>query len=585
MTAFVNSMDNFTLNEKGNMAFTSHGVCKNIETNKLNEDLGLVALDSKLIGNHGKTKDSGISDDTLNNLYNMIFYNINQLDSTGNKYIYMSYFIKLIMKTRDITEGNGERMLFYKLLLRLNETNSKLVCNLLPYITGEIAVDSESDDSNVNFMPYGSFLDLNNLYVLCHQNSTDNNKKLQYRIIEYIVKVLKKDMDATYPSLAVKWIPRENNSVDRTSQMCYNITCHLFEQEIYDSHGSLSKSDLLKMYRNYYKSICNKLTIIETLMAENRWDEIEVKDIPAKAFVKYLKAFKYENKDGSLREPYNQLRMILRNKVLTEQKKAEEKPESSRINTKTLFPHEIVKVFMNNPQLCQSDIDSYNALWSKYTYEFKKKMGDGIIPPGVVLSDVSGSMTGTPMEACIALSILLSQSFEGPFKNRVLTFETNPQWHKIDGSTLKEKVDCLKKAPWGGTTNLYKALSNILEVSKQQRLSDAEMPKVLYIFSDMQWNQADQSLNTGYEEIKKQYNRYKYTMPSIVFWDLRGNNSYNNNTNQENTTMMSGSSPNLFKAFMNGKFIQNTPWNTLKDLLSGDRYNILDSTISKHLKF
>ena len=65
-------------------------------------------------------------------------------------------------------------------------------------------------------------------------------------------------------------------------------------------------------------------------------------------------------------------------------------------------------------------------MFSKFEQQFKDKMNEGVIPPGVVLADVSGSMSGLPMDVCIAISILLSDLFEGPFKNKVLTFETNP---------------------------------------------------------------------------------------------------------------------------------------------------------------
>ena len=49
----------------------------------------------------------------------------------------------------------------------------------------------------------------------------------------------------------------------------------------------------------------------------------------------------------------------------------------------------------------------------------------------IILADVSGSMTGTPLEACISLSLLLTDVLDGVWKNKILTFETNPKWHNI----------------------------------------------------------------------------------------------------------------------------------------------------------
>ena len=119
----------------------------------------------------------------------------------------------------------------------------------------------------------------------------------------------------------------------------------------------------------------------------------------------------------------------------------------------------------------------------------------------------------------------------------------------------------------------------ILDVGRSNKLSNEEKPKVLYIFSDMQWDQADKTV-TGFGNIKQMYSKYNYEMPTIVFWNLRHTNTFNNNSNQLNTKIMSGFSPNLFKQFMNGNFIETTPWTTLKDLLESDRYKCLDKKIN-----
>ena len=53
-------------------------------------------------------------------------------------------------------------------------------------------------------------------------------------------------------------------------------------------------------------------------MTENKWDEIEVKNIPSKALKKYLFAFKNEiKKTGELRHPDDVKRMELRRKFAT----------------------------------------------------------------------------------------------------------------------------------------------------------------------------------------------------------------------------------------------------------------------------
>ena len=565
MSKFCASMDTYnermTMNEKGCASYSQTGVSTD-NLGNLNEDLGLISLDNQLIRNN----------DNIESLYDEVYRNIiNKINNSDDRIKYMSYLIKLIFKTRDIKDGNGERMLFYKLLLKLNETHSDLVCSCFDVLTGGYDDSGKLVDMG---KPYGSFLDLNNIYVLCEENGSPSNDKLKDEILNYIVFTLLKDKNTDFPTLCAKWLPREKKSIDKKSGFCLKLAKKM-------NNPGFSNKYLYKYYRSMYSGICKKIRIVETKMANNLWDEINIKHVPSKAFLKYLKAFKYENKDGSIREPYDEQRLSLRDRVLHEQRMAIENPDESVINTQTLMPNDIVsKLFESN--LTYSDIESYNALWNKYVSDFKKNFSEGVLPAGVILADVSGSMSGTPLNVCLALSIILSDLFEGPYKNKVITFESNPRWHDIKGDLLTDKLCNLKNAPWGGDTDFNAALRMILDVGINNKLSNDEMPKVLYIFSDMQWNQADRSC-TGFEDISKMYEKYDYEMPHIVFWNLRATNTYNNNSKQKNTTMMSGFSPNLFKSFMNGNFIESTPWNTLKDLLDSKRYDYLNEKINKYI--
>ena len=60
----------------------------------------------------------------------------------------------------------------------------------------------------------------------------------------------------------------------------------------------------------------------------------------------------------------------------------------------------------------------------------------------------------------------------------------------------------------------------------------------------MQWNQASRGNPSGHKLIQKMYSDAGYTMPHIVYWDLRATNTYNNKSDQVGTTMMSGFSQN-----------------------------------------
>ena len=228
---------------------------------------------------------------------------------------------------------------------------------------------------------------------------------------------------------------------------------------------------------------------------------------------------------------------------------------------------------------------------NKYSYEFKKLNEDVILKENltmIILADVSGSMTGTPLEACISLSLLLTDVLDGIWKNKILTFETNPKWHNIpEEFNIIEKIEYLKNAPWGGSTNIGRALDMILNVALVNKISKKDMPKKMVIFSDMQFDQAIDyydHFRTGFEILENRFKNNGYDLPHIIFWNLRGDTlGYNNKTTQKGTTMLSGFGPASFKSFMNADFnIDDSPWQALKNLLSSSRLNKLDNIIDKY---
>lgn len=625
MDTFCTAMNkSLYLNEKGLPSY-------HINHMDENGDIGLVALDSQIIGKRGSNSSSGkggkggkgskggkggvylnntkceTTDTNLYNLYDNIVNKINNISNMDKKKEYTGYLVKLLFKIRDIHEGNGERDIFYKLLLRLYSTQPSIVEYSLIFLVG--GYDFNNDNEKFKDAPPGSFLDLNNLYKMCYQNNSNN---IYDNLMEFILDLYKNTLLldncselVDYPTLASKWAPRENSSLNKTCKMAHKLTNKLCNNYTVNSHK-------LRAYRNLLNNVSQKLNILEKYMCANDWDGIEVKNIPSKALIKYIKALKYINKDGTIRTPSKEDRLRLRDRILEELDKCTTDPTNSRINVATLMPYELVSPFINNyyynDTSTKEDASSYNLLWDKYVSDFKKNMS-GSIKPGLCIADVSGSMFGLPLQACLSLSLLLSEIIEGPLKNKVITFTEEPTWHEIKGNNLEEKVKNMCSAEWGQSTNFGKVLDLILNTAIQNKLKSSELPEVLYVFSDMQWDAAAGSSGithnnnnnnynyyyqpskkpdmflTGFELIEKKYNDAGYTMPHIVFWNLKGTDNFNNKSDQKGTTMMSGFSSNMFKLFLEGVFKpENTPWDTLKDKLETDRYSYLDSVIDKHYK-
>ena len=570
--AFCKAMNNFTVNEKGNISNSLEGSAK--------ECLGMVNLWNNAIGKRGggkggkggATSSCDIDINKLNEMVDFIYNNIDNLGTFQEKKKYWTYYIKLLFKIRDHKDGNGERLYFYKLFLRLHERIPSVVEASLGLLTGGYNSNMELE----NDKPFGGFVDLNKLYDLCE----DKHKNLKTAIVNYYIKCMIKDRYAVAPSLAVKWIPRENKMHDVLAK---EIAISLFAD-----NEPLHKK--MKKYRQFIKDVMDKIVIIEKLMTEGRWDEIEVKNIGSKALMKYLYAFKNEDKKtGAIRHPDDEKRMILREKILTEFNKS---PEESRMNVSVLQPYEITRDIINGKLLPEQEADVI-AMWSKFEYEWNKDLEEANIGEDdmdmVIMSDVSYSMSGIAMEACIALSLLFANRLKEPWKNKVLTFDSVPQWFDIpEHMNIVQKIKYLLEAPWGGSTNIGLALERMLDTAVKNKIKPEDMPSKLLILSDMQFDQACQpgdEFLTGYEFIESKYKRYKLPMPHIIFWNLRGNTSgYVNKSDQEGTTTMSGFGASSFKAFMGGKFnIENTPWDTLKDMLESERLRKLDRILNIYL--
>tara|TARA_B100001175_G_scaffold263454_1_gene233129 strand:- start:3502 stop:5217 length:1716 start_codon:yes stop_codon:yes gene_type:complete len=570
--AFCSAMNNYTLNEKNCISLTLDG--------SSNEDLGLVNLYNDAVGKRGKN--SKIDTLKYDNLFDYICNKIDKLEEEQKK-TYISYFIKLLFLIRDHKDGNGERDIFYTLFYRLYNKYPKIVVFSFPLLTGGYSNinDDNYDEDVYNDKPFGSFLDLNKLYDLADDDSS-NSVGFRKHLIDYYINCLKKDIRKDYPSLAVKWIPREKK---KYHDMACDIVDTLF------NNNNMEKNRKFKNYRKLIKVLSDKMVIIEQLMTENRWDEIEVKNIPSRALKKYLYAFKNENKtDGKIRHPNDIKRMELRKKMLLELNKS---AETTQLNVTTLQPYEIVKSVISYGNLNSSEEENIIAMWNKYSYEFKKKLEtDKLLKENlnmIILADVSGSMTGTPLEACLSLSLLLTDILDGVWKNKILTFESNPKWHNIpEDFNIVKKIEFLKNAPWGGSTNIGRALEMILNVALVNKISKEDMPKKMVIFSDMQFDQAidyHDQFKTGFEILENKFKSNGYDLPHIIFWNLRGDTlGYNNKTTQKGTTMLSGFGPASFKSFMNADFnIDDSPWQTLKNLLSSSRLSKLDDIIKKYL--
>uniref|UniRef100_A0A2P2QX77 Uncharacterized protein LOC8258359 isoform X3 n=1 Tax=Rhizophora mucronata TaxID=61149 RepID=A0A2P2QX77_RHIMU len=215
----------------------------------------------------------------------------------------------------------------------------------------------------------------------------------------------------------------------------------------------------------------------------------------------------------------------------------------------------------------------------------------------IAVCDVSGSMEGIPMEVSVALGLLVSELSEEPWKGKVITFSEDPAMHLIKGDTLLEKTEFVRMMEWGGNTDFQKVFDRILEVAVANNLSEDQLIKRVFVFSDMEFDDASGSCcesnwemrldraatkdkcrarwETDYQVIQRKFGDKGYNkVPEIVFWNLRNSSSTPVVAKQSGVAMVSGFSKNLLTLFLEEGGIVNSE-DVMGLAIAGEEYKKL----------
>jgi hypothetical protein len=218
--------------------------------------------------------------------------------------------------------------------------------------------------------------------------------------------------------------------------------------------------------------------------------------------------------------------------------------------------------------------DLIEAQW-KSMVEKVASMGD--LSETLVLADVSNSMSGMPMLISYTMGILISSISKcKSWRDRVITFETKPRLVNIKGTTLFEKLKSIQGAPWGGSTNFVEAMNLILTTAKREKLTSHELPKKVLVVSDMQFNVADKTLNeSSYEVICRKFTEAGYTLPQMIFWNVRSTSTVPEKSDMKGVALVSGYSPNVLKEDMESDEEMATPEKTMLSAIMDKRYDLI----------
>jgi|TARA_Y100000034_G_scaffold29470_1_gene35495 hypothetical protein len=277
--------------------------------------------------------------------------------------------------------------------------------------------------------------------------------------------------------------------------------------------------DELKFTNKEYRKWLKKYSItLEQQMTNKEWGDINYPSVPGAAMRKYKEAFNKHDKHRF-------------------DKWKDDK--NSKASVSASYPHQVMKMSGSDDKLSQKLWDNLPDLVIE---------GENILP----MIDVSGSMTGLPMEVAISLGLYLAERNKGNFKNKYLTFSESPTLDKIKGETLAERYKNVLNSHWGMNTDFERAYKLILELALSFDATQEQMPTMLLVLSDMQFDEAT-TTNPHFENIQREFELAGYIMPKIVFWNLSSSNLEGSpaRPTDDGVAMVSGFSPTIMKAVLN----------------------------------
>jgi hypothetical protein len=314
----------------------------------------------------------------------------------------------------------------------------------------------------------------------------------------------------------------------------------------------------------YRKSLVEMTKVVEQNMCAKEWDTINFSHVPSVAAARYKKAF---NRNTPKYAEYVQSLVKGDN------------PEV-KVNASVAYPYDVLKGRVNGyVKFDKTELDLIEAQWNA----LPNYVGDANILP---LVDVSGSMTCsaggygsksqlTCLDVSVSLGLYLADKNKGKFKDTFLTFSGSPELLHLQGN-INQKIDQMIKSKWMMNTNINAAFKKILDVAVKGGVPQEEMPDMVLILSDMQFDQCVSHDDSAIEMIGRKYREAGYELPKVVFWNL--NASYGNapvKFDKSGTALVSGFSPAIVKPLLSGDLETFTPESMMMKVIMDDRYKVL----------
>lgn len=418
--------------------------------------------------------------------------------------------LKCLFYLRDIRGGQGERRFFRVCFKWLAKNYPELAFRNLD-----------------NIPEYGRWDDL--YCVEGTELRTDAFDVIQCQLNKDLMSLKEGEKEGV--SLLGKWLKSENASAEDTKYLANQTRIALGY-----SH---------KKYRKILSALRTRINIVEKLMSEGRWEEIEFAKLPSKAGLIYRNAFAH-------------------NDLIKDKYEAFINSKETKVNAATLYPYEIVKKvtdtldYWGHTDLKETEREVLNKYWANQDTSMFNEASSILC-----VCDTSGSMTskyGTsvaPIDIAISLSMICAENNKSDFKNKYISFSSRPQFIEIEGVDFVDKVQRIYRQNLCENTDL-KATFDLIKnaILKTKKIED--LPKTIIVLSDMEidsmsyWRNKSR-VKTEMELMREEWARDGLKLPRLVYWNCAArNNNILDEIDNDDITYVSGASPIIFNSILRG---------------------------------
>lgn len=436
------------------------------------------------------------------------------------------YALKCLFYIRDVRGGQGERRFF--------RVATKYLASY----------DTNAMRRNLQYVPeFGRWDDLFVFIGTPLENDALNTIKHQLAL----------DVQCKTPSLLGKWMPSENTSSQKTRKTAAKVRKFI---------GMTPKQ-----YRKTLSVLRIRINVLERLMSEGRWDEIEFDKIPSKAGLKYKNAFARHDIERMKRNP----------EVKTYEAFA--KDIETKVNAKALYPYEVVAKALS---ACHRPMDDTDRLMVNKYWENLQDYFNGKSFNGLAVVDTSASMTwrggeSCPLNVAISLGLYCAERANGPFANHYVSFSRTPRLIETNGVDFCDKVYRIYRTNLCENTNIEATFDMLLQTALNNGCGQDELPQNIIVISDMEFDQGTAYMNrnnakTLMENIREKWARHGYRMPHLIYWNV---DARQNNIPEDMgcglISYVSGMSPSIFEQILSGK----TGYDLMMEKLDSERYAVI----------